>query len=403
MDADDFRFLLSPAGQAALAELAGEPLTPDTHLALAARLRVSLPPGAANAVLETALLRRRAARKFSRAAEMYFTRDGLEQATAEPLAAHRARRFAAAGATTVADLGCGIGGDALALAAAGARVLAIDREWLHTAMAGANAAVYGVADRLLPVRADLLELPPLPAGAFFFDPARRTGGGPHDAPARRLRSVDAYQPPLSLIDAWRLRVPHGAVKVSPGIDYAELPPDAEVEFVSFEGEVREGVLWFGDLRDGARRRATLLPAGDTLSDADGPPEASAGPPRAYLYEPDGAVIRAHLVAQLAGRLEATLLDPAIAYLTAGAAQVTPFARCFRIEDAFPFQLKRLRQELRRRDVGQATIKKRGSPLDPDDLRRALRLRGSTHVILFLTQVMGQPTVIIAQPWPDAVG
>jgi SAM-dependent methyltransferase len=401
MDADAFRFLLSSAGQAALAELAGEPLTPDTHLALAARLRASLPPNATAAVLETALLRQRAARKFSRAAVMYFTRDGLEQATAEPVAAHRARRFATAGATTVADLGCGIGGDALALAATGAHVVAVDREWLHATMTGANAAVYGVAHRLLPVQADLLELAPLPADAFFFDPARRAGGGPRDAPARRLRSVDEYRPPLSLIDAWRPLVPHGAVKVSPGIDYAELPPDAEVEFVSFEGEVREGVLWFGGLRGAAQRRATILPAGETLSDADGPGEAPVGPPRAYLYEPDGAIIRAHLVTQLAGRLGAALLDPTIAYLTADLAQVTPFARCFQIEEAFPFQLKHLRQELRRRGVGRVTIKKRGSPLDPDDLRQALKLRGDAHMILFLTQVMGRPTVVLAQPLPDA--
>jgi len=395
MTPDDLRFLLSPAGQAALEALAAEPLTPDTHLATAAALRQQLPPERTAAVLETALLRQRAARKFSRAGRMVFTRDGLEQATAEPLAAHRARRYAAAGARVVADLGCGIGGDALALAATGAAVVAIDREWLHVAMTGANAAVYGVGERVMPAQADLLELSPPAVDAFFFDPARRTATGPRLAPGRRLHTADDYRPPLRLIDAWRPVVGDGAAKVSPGIDYAELPAAAEVEFVSYEGEVREGVCWFGRLRTAANRRATLLPGGHTLTDEEAAvPEC--GPPRGYLLEPDGAVIRAHLVGQLAAQLGATLIDPTIAYLTADAPASTPFAHTYQIEDALPFQLKRLRHYLRERNVGQVTIKKRGSPLDPDVLRQALRLHGPAQRVIFLTQVMGRPTVLIGR-------
>jgi hypothetical protein len=296
----------------------------------------------------------------------------------------------------VADLGCGIGGDALALARGGATVVAIDLKWPHLIMTAANAAVYDVASRVLPVQADLTQLPPLPVEAFFFDPARRTSTGPRLAPSRRLRSVDSYHPPLSLIEVWRPRVPHGAVKVSPGIDYAELPADAEVEFISLHGEVREAALWFGDLRTAAQRRATLLPGGATLIDAE-TSSTNIGPPGEYLFEPDGAVIRAHLIGQLAELLGATLLDPQIAYLTADTAIATPFARCFRIEDHFPFQLKRLRRYLRDHDVGAVTIKKRGSPLDPDVLRQALRLQGNNHRIVFLTQVMERPTILIGQP------
>lgn len=395
MTPDDLRYLLSPAGQDTLAALTDEPLTPDTHLATAAALRRSLPPERAAAVLETALLRQRAARKFSRAAHMFFTREGLEQATAEPLAAHRARRYATAGAKVIADLGSGIGGDALALAATGATVIAIDREWLHAAMTGANAEVYGLGERVIPVQADLLELWPTAVDAFFFDPARRTATGPRLAPGRRLHTADDYRPPLRLIDAWRPVVPDGAAKVSPAIDYAEVPTAAEIEFVSYEGEVREGVCWFGGLRTAAARRATLLPGGDMLTD-EGDSVTACGPPRGYLLEPDGAVIRAHLVGQLAAQLGATLIDPTIAYLTADAPAATPFARAYTIEDALPFQLKRLRHYLRERNVGQVTIKKRGSPLDPDVLRQALRLHGPAQRVIFLTQVMGRPTVIIGQ-------
>jgi hypothetical protein len=399
MQPDELEFLLSPAGRAALDEMAAESLTPDTHLALAERLRTRYGPGAAGALLETSLLRQKAVHKFGRGRQMFFTRDGLEQATPETVAAHRARRYAAAGLKLIGDLGCGIGGDAVALAAAGMTVAAVDREWLPLRMAHANAAVHEVADRLLPIQADLTQLSPLRVEAFFFDPARRTPSGPLLAPGRRLRSVEDYRPPLSLIDVWRPLVAHGAVKVSPAIAYEELPPDVEAEFVSLDGEVKEATLWFGELRTAARRRATLLPGGDTLTD-DGDEAVAVGPPGAFLYEPDGAVIRAHLVTQLARRLDATLLDPEIAYLTADALHETAFATRYRIEDHFPFQLKRLRQYLRERDVGQVTIKKRGSPLDVDALRQALRLRGTTHRVIFLTQVMSRPTVLVGQSQTD---
>lgn len=389
----ELAFLLSPAARDVLDDLADESLSPDAHLAVATRLRARLEPWQAAAVMELALLRQRAARKFTRAARMFFTRDGLEQATAGRVATHRARRFVAAGVASVADLGCGIGGDALGLAVAGIEVAAFDLSWPHVVMTRANAAACDVAERVHPVLADVTQLPPLPVGTFFFDPARRTETGPRLARSRRLHSVEAYRPPLSMIDAWRLSVPDGAVKVSPGIDYAELPPDAEVEFVSLDGDVKEGVLWFGRLRSAARRRATLLPDGATLTD-EAPGEAEAGPPGAYLYEPDGAVIRAHLVGQLARRMGARLLDPEIAYLTADQPVPSPFARGYAIEDHFPFQLKTLRRYLRERNVGSVTIKKRGSPLDPDVLRQALRLQGDTHRIMFLTQVMGRPTVLV---------
>ncbi len=118
-------------------------------------------------------------------------------------------------AKLIADLGCGIGGDALSLAT-GAMVVAIDSDWAHVSMAVANAAVYDVAANLLPVQADLTQFPPLPVEAFFFDPARRTNSGPTLAPGRRLRSIHDYRPPLSLIESWRPFVSLGAVKVSPG-------------------------------------------------------------------------------------------------------------------------------------------------------------------------------------------
>lgn len=393
MRRETWHFLLSSPGQSLLAEVGAEPITPDNHLSIAGRLRQRVAPELAQAILETALLRQKAAVKFSHAAAMYFTRPALEQTSAEIISHHRAQRFFGAGFEHAADLGCGSGGDALALCAE-MDVVGLDHDWLRLAMARENVNVYERSGRFLPVQADLLSLPPLPVHAFFFDPARRTGATPQSAPARRLHSVHDYQPPLSLIiERWLPYVPHGAVKVSPAIDYDEIPLQASVEFISVSGEVREGVLWFGDLR-GSGRRATLLLGGHTLEGNDEPGTAVVTAPRAYLYEPDGAVIRAHLVQTLARQINASLIDPEIAYLTADAHQPTPFARCYALEAAFPFQLKRLRHYLRERQVGRVTIKKRGSPLDLDQLRTQLRLTGPAHRIIFLTHVAGEPTILI---------
>jgi SAM-dependent methyltransferase len=378
-------------GQAYLRRLAAEPITDDNHLAIASRLRQELDPGQTHAVLETALLRQRARDKFSRAAEMYFTRAALEQASSEPVSRYRASRIGRAGYDTVADLGCGVGGDALALAAQH-RVLGLDRSWQRLAMARENVRVYGHQRRFQPLLADLNRFPPLPVDAFFADPSRR------DARGRRAFAPHDYRPPLnSLLSCWLPRVPHAVVKVSPGIDYAHLPPNAGLEFISLHGEVKEAALWFGDLRDGSQRRATLLPGGDTLSDLDrsDAPVTTSGP-LAFLYEPDGAVIRAHLVETLAQRLGAYKIDDDIAYLTARHARQTPFARCFAIEEAMPFHLKRLRARLRALDVGRVTVKKRGSPLSPRELRQRLDLRGERHVIVFLTHVQGAPFILIAE-------
>ena len=390
MDLKTFSWLLQPEGQRVLADTAVRSLTPETHLQIASELRRQIAPERTQAVLETVFLRQKAAAKFSRADEMYFTREALEQASGEEIAAYRARRFAALAPARVADLGCGIGGDALALAAHTA-VIGVDLDPVRLAMARENVNVYAGDGRFHPLQADLRQLRPLPADALFFDPARR------DAHGRRLFSVHAYQPPLALIESWREKVVTAAVKISPGVDYAELPPDAEVEFISVAGEVKEAVLWFGPLRSGAGRRATLLPEGHTLASEPGEPVAVTQP-QSYLYEPDGAVIRAHLVEELARRLGATKVNAEIAYLTAVTPQATPFARCFAIEDVFPFQLKRLRAYLRQRGIGRVTIKKRGAPLDPVWLEQQLRLQGSEERILFLTHIEGKTAVLVGRPF-----
>jgi SAM-dependent methyltransferase len=389
VDLGAFQALLGEEGQALLARLGSSRLDHASLLAVATGLRREHPPDLVAAALTQALLRQQARPKFgSDAARMYFTPDGLEQATRTGVAALRARRYAGSGARRVADLCCGVGGDTLALARAGLAVLAVDRAPLTCAVAAANAAAFGVADRVEIRCQDVTAVSLSGCDAAFLDPARRTSRG-------RVFDPGAYSPPWSFVTELAHRVPRTGVKVAPGIPHELVPEGAEAEWVSERGDVKEAALWFGDLAT-TSRRATLLPSGQTLTGTGREPPPTA-PPRRYLYEPDGAVIRAHLVAEVAALLDARLLDPAIAYLTSDRLAETPLATPYEITDVLPFQLKRLRALLRERGTGTVTIKKRGSAIEPDQLRRQLRLDGPGSAIVVLTRIAGRPIVVLAQP------
>lgn len=388
-DLDTFVALLAPEGQALLDELRDH--NPADELAAATRLRRDHPAPLVSAALGQARLRQRAAAKFGAdAGRMYFTPHGVEQSTRAAVAAHRAERLAALGVRTLADLCCGIGGDALALARAGIRVLAVDRDPLACAAARANAEALGLAE-LIEVRcADVAEVDTAGYDAVFVDPARRGAvrGG-------RIFDPEAYSPPLSWAVGAARTAPFAALKIAPGVPHDALPEDAETEWISDGGEVKEAVLWFGT--EPGARRATLLPAGDSLLGA-GLPDPEPGPVGRYLYEPDGAVIRAHLVADVAAVLDGRLIDPTIAYITADTLRPTPYATAYEITDVLPFNLKKLKALLRERGVGTAVIKKRGSAVEPEELRRKLKLSGGGNsCTIFLTRVAGAPTMLLGHP------
>ncbi len=376
--------LETPEGEAALAMAASRAPSPATLLSDLEAMRRRFDPDVAAAALELVTLRERAAVKFTLADRMFFTRDALEQATSESVARHTAARYR--GSAQVWDVCCSIGGDLVEIARTGAHVTGIDRDPVRLRMAQLNAEVYGVGEQVRFEQRDAATWE-APAGALvFFDPARRNGG-------RRVFDPAHYQPPLSIIAGWLTRVDGVGVKVAPGIDYDELPwGPLEVEIVSLSGDVKEAMLWFGRLQT-AERRATLLPSGATISGGAIDPIAVASPQQ-YVYEPDGAVIRAHLVEHLATQIGATKIDQEIAFVSTATAVETPFARRFRVDDVVPWNLKRLRQYLRERGIGHTVIKKRGSPIDPQVLERQLRLEGNGAATLILTHVQGKPSVLI---------
>jgi len=386
MNLPTFETLLTPTGQAALAAATELKPTEESFLTCLTQLQKQYPSELAKAALETAILRVKAREKFTRAEKMYFTREALEQASGEVISRYRAERFA--GFSSVADLGCGIGGDTLGLAGHGS-VAAVDADVLRLAMAAQNLAVYGYRERVTLIEADLTRMQLPTVDAFFFDPARRVEG-------RRKFSIRDYQPPLAIVKDWLRHTPAIGVKISPGIKLEELSGyECEIEFISEKGELKECALWFGPLKT-ATHRATLLPGRHTLTSSSDSSPSSLSFPLTYLYEPDPAILRAGLVTTLAAQLDARQLDPDIAYLTSDALTPTPFARAFVIEESFPFQLKRLRERLRALRVGEVQIKKRGSPLEPEALLHQLKLSGPEKRIVFLTHVQGKAYVLIGQ-------
>ncbi len=276
------------------------------------------------------------------------------------VARHRAARLQAASAATLVDLGCGIGGDLVAASAAGLTAAGVDLDPVRVAVAEANLAALDLPGAVMVADATALDTSPFDVA--FADPARRTGRG-------RTFSPDGWTPPWSFVEELLRR--DSCVKVAPGIPHDLVPEGVEAEWVSDRGEVKEAALWSGRLAS-TTRRATVIGHGGlaTLTEEDDP-GAGVRPVGDFLYEPDGAVIRAGLVTAVAAGVGGGLLDPHIAYVTGDEAFRTPFARGYRVLEPLPYREKQLKAALRERGIGTLTIKKRGVSVSPDELRQRL--------------------------------
>ncbi len=411
--------LLTPDGLRLLDEVGRIDSTTDVARVVSRLRAAGHSPDLVSAVVGQARLRTRASAKFGPFADrMLFTQAGLEQATRLPVAARHAGRIREAGFTRVADLGCGIGGDALAFAGAGLRVSAVDADQVTAAIAAYNLAAFGeeasvahgtaedAARTLLaethgsrsdPAETDgfrdVLRNPRAEGTAVWMDPARRTSG---HGETRRLTASD-YSPPLDWAFDLAARMPAG-IKLGPGHDREALPEDAEAQWVSADGSVVELVLWSGSLARHGVRRAALVMRGDSVheltagADAE---DAAVRPLGAFLHEPDGAVIRARLIGDVARSLDAGMLDERIAYLTGDAAVTSPFVQSFRVRETMPANPKAINAALRTADIGSLEIKKRGMDIDPAAFRKKLRLDGAQSATLILTRVGNRRMAVLA--------
>jgi SAM-dependent methyltransferase len=380
--------LLSPEGLRLLDSLPEYSSTQDVVRSVAALRKEGYGPGLVAAVLSQSRLRAKARSKFGPFADrMLFTDDGLEQATRLQVAAQHAGRFQRAGVSWVADLGCGIGADALAIAALDLEVTGVEQDEVTAAIAAFNLAPWSNA-RIENEDATRFDL----AGVdgVYLDPARRNS-------SRRLSNPADWTPSLDFAFDVARRFPTG-IKLGPGVDRSLIPDEAEAQWVSVGRDVLEVGLWFGSLaRPGIRRAALIVSdqgTSELTADADSD-DAEVGPLREYLYEPDGAVIRARLIGDLVRSVGGRMLDHSIAYFTSDKPLASPFATGFRVQEVFPFDEKLLKRELAARKVGTLEIKKRGMDVDPAQLRTKLSLKGPNSATLILVRAAGKRLALLA--------
>jgi len=368
---DQIAPLLNPEGWELLASLG--PYREEEAFRLNASLRkAGHSPELVSAALTQSRLRTKAEAKFGEfARQMIFTRAGLEQATRLNVAARHAQRFAEAGIAHVADLGCGLGADSMALASLDIRVTAVELDETTAACATMNLIPFRNATV---VHADAVAVPLDGVDGVWLDPARRTTSS---SGTKRLWDPEDFSPPLSFVESLAATGRAVGVKMGPGMPHASVPAGCEAQWVSVGGDVTEVALWFNAVRRPGIRRAALVlgPQGaaelTSSEEFDAGPVAPVGAVEGYLYEPDGAVIRAGLVADVALQVGGHLLDEHIAYICAPELTDTPFARAYKVLEVMPFNVKALKAWVRDNGIGVLDIKKRGTSVTPEELRKQL--------------------------------
>ena len=391
----DFVKLLSPEGQSLLAEVAID--TKTDVVKTVSRLRVlGHDAGLVATVLTQAKLRARAKAKFGEFANsMFFTEDGLEQASRLQVAALHAGRFRTAGIKEVADLGCGIGAESLALAAIDLNVVAVELDEVTAACATYNLAPF---DNARVENGDVTNLDLTGFESQFFDPARRELGTGRQKATRKFDPTQ-FSPNFDWILSEAGKRPTG-IKLGPGHPHEAIPEGCEAQWISDHGDLVELTLWFGSLaRPGVARSALLITDGASFelqSSEAKPAHAELREIGEYIYEPDNAVVRSHLIGVLADSLNLGLIAPDIAYLTGDYLLESPWLRGFRVLETMAFDRKKLKARLQEIGIGILEIKKRGSDVVPEVLRKELQLKGKRAATLIVTRVGDSHRALICE-------
>jgi hypothetical protein len=377
------RYLVSPEGREAFAAVRNADLPGDV-VQQSTYLRKRYPPDQAAALGEQLALHDRAADRFGELAPPFlYTDTGLQMMTHPLVAARRAARFAYAKLPAI-DATCGLGGDLGAMVDADIAAAGIERDPATAVLAGANVGRANV------IRGDAAALPALPAGrALFLDPSRR------DERSRRFDPA-AFSPGWDTCLELARAASLACLKTAPGIADAAIPPEAEIEFVQVRRSLREAAIWFGgDARSGLRR-AVMLPGTFEMTSDESEADPAPVLPGRYILDPASCVTRAGLVRQLAARAGGRLMDEQIAYLTLDRPAVTPFGTTFEVIEELPFSVGKLRDLLHSRGWRPDEIRRRGFPVEPDELRRLLRPRGSDPVALLCTTIGGARRVFVCR-------
>jgi SAM-dependent methyltransferase len=403
MERQDFVELMTPQGQALLGSVDYESKTDVVKMVSKLRAEGHAPALVA-AVLTQAKLRHRARAKFGEFAQrMLFTEPGLEQASRLLVAALHANRFRQAGITKIADLGCGIGAESLAMASIDLEVSAFDIDELTAAVATYNLLPFENAKVEL---ADVTKLDLTKFDGLFFDPARRELTGAARAQAVRKFDPASFSPNFDWVVEQCVQHVDGTnraagIKVGPGHPHEGIPEQAEAQWVSSDGDLVELGLWFGAAaRPGVKRAALLIDATgkhEILSELGEQEHAPLGELQDFVYEPDNAVVRSHLIGELAKDLSLHSFSAGIAYLTSAEQIVSPWLKGYRVLENLTFDRKKLKARLRELNIGVLEIKKRGADIVPEQLRKELDLKGSESATLIVTRVGEAHRVLICQP------
>jgi hypothetical protein len=219
--------------------------------------------------------------------------------------------------------------------------------------------------------------------------------------------VELHDPSPQVIDTLLEQNAHGAVKLAPGT--SELPAHwlsgAELEWISRDRQCRQLVAWFGGLaQHSGKRRATALVKTHALPHSFvgtgfEPPDVAANIGR-YVFEPDPAVLAAGLEGDLANDHRIAPLASRIPYFTGDWRLSDPLLNAFEVLDVAAYHPRRLRAMLRTRGIGCLEVKKRGVPLDPEAVRRELRVPGDQSATLILTRLERGVIAIVARRLAD---
>ena len=399
MNLDDHHWLVSPDAREWLDTAADGT---QSLIALTQSLRKVIGPKRSQLVVAQAELRRRAEAKFSRAAEMFFTRQLLEQATDEQISDYKASRFPSD--QVMADLCCGIGGDLRGLVSRG-QVTGVDRDAIAVLFAEANCRTENGENARFEV-ADVNQFDIAEFDAWHLDPDRRAAARPTGRPRvigrRRTTKVEYQEPPLDTVNRLLESNSRAALKLAP----ATKAPDewaerAELEWIGSRGECRQQVAWFDDLaRFPGERSATAFISGSAsaqtvhgIPHAEIPLSPDIG---RYVFEPHAAVLAAGLACVVAQKHKLAELSPGVAYLTGDEIVEDPILSCFEVIEVLPFDPKHLRTEIRERRIGNLEIKKRSVRISPEELRKQLRLKGDESATLLLVPIRKKVRAILAK-------
>jgi len=344
----------------------------------------------ASAIIE---IREKAEGKFSRAEKMFFTSLGLEQSSSEKISNHIAERFR--GDWQVADLGCGIGGNLLALAKKAKKVIALDEDEITSTCAKLNAKVYALENKIefLNLKAeDFVGSEKMKdIDAVFLDPARDREG------KTKTRSILNSRPKLlEILPEIFKQTKNVAVKISPAFDWQEislLPEEPEVEVISENNTCKVAILWFGKLKRGGNKASCFRKDKDyiftnyqeknslVLDTAAG--VAMADKVLAYVCEPDKAISRSGLLETYARQYNLQRLSSSNSYLT-GIKDDMKAARIFRVKQVFQTSLKHLKQELKKLNINRAEILAKNYVIKPEEIYKHLKIaEGGEYTLIFV--------------------